>query len=74
MRELKGFIEVTCLADGLRVAMRVDCVVSVYEVGEENDDGAIRPPHTAIQLSDGRIIRVTNKYQDVLRMIWESEL
>lgn len=74
MKSLKDFIELTCLDDGMRAAVRTDTILRVFDVGESMDDGASRPAHVQISFNDGSILRVQDKYESVLNKIWESEL
>lgn len=74
MPKLNGFIEVTCLADGMRAAIRAEHVTSVYDVEEQEDDGAKRPAHVQIIMSNGTCLRVSDSYDDVKQKIWEAEL
>lgn len=74
MENPNGFIEVTCLSDGMRASLRAENIVSVYEVGEEIDDGAKRPAHVQIVTSNGSCLRVTDSYDDVKQKIWKAEL
>lgn len=74
MENPNGFIEVTCLSDGLRATLRAEHIVSVYEVGEEIDDGAKRPAHVQIVTSNGACLRVVDNYDDVKQKIWSAEL
>ena len=53
METPSGFIEVTCLSDGLRASLRAEHIVGVYEGGEETDDGASRRPHVVIATAIG---------------------
>lgn len=69
-----GFIELTCLSDERLVSVRAETINRVYDMGEENEDGAERPAHTLVITNDGGMIRCTDDYQSVMDNIRLSEM
>lgn len=68
------FVELTRLSDGMKVAIRAETICRVYDVGEEEEDGAVRPPHTLVVTIDGDMIRCTEDYSSVMESIRLCEL
>lgn len=70
----KDFIEVHALIDGCVCAIRSDCIESVEAYNEEKGEyGAVKPAHTDINYS-GHCLSVVESYEEVMNMIWKSEL
>lgn len=68
-----GFIEVTSLIDGKRFLVRVDSIDAVYENDETQVKYGRKPSCTTIVYGNSNV-DVAEPYDDVLNMMWKSDL
>ena len=68
-----GFIEVTCLSDGLKCLLRVDNIAALYDCGEERFSWGTKPSHTMIVYSS-ETVDVAESYEEVKDMMWKADL
>lgn len=74
MAESKDFIEVTTLCDGRKASIRAVCIDAVLDNVEHVDGKGRRIPACRTILFDGESLAVTESYDEIMDMIWKSEL
>lgn len=74
MAEIKDFIEVTALCDGRKASIRTDCIDAVLDNAEYTDDNCRRNPACRTIMFHGETLVVTESYDEIMDMIWKSEL
>lgn len=70
----QGFIEVTCLNDGLKVLIRTDLISAVYEEGAKDVPYGQKPAHTCIDYDDNKSVDVIETIEEVADKMYLSEL